>query len=109
VRELAQQVLQDEGYQVLTASSGQRALALAEQHTGPIHLLLTDVIMPGIDGSEVADHLAATRPGLKVLYMSGHMGDAMRHQHVREADVAFLPKPFSPVALARKVRQMLDT
>jgi two-component system cell cycle sensor histidine kinase/response regulator CckA len=109
VLELAQQVLQDEGYQVLAASDGQEALALAAQHNGPIHLLLTDVVMPSMGGREVADRLAAIRPGLKVLYMSGYTGNTIRHHRVRETDVAFLPKPFSPVDLTCKVRQMLDS
>jgi two-component system, cell cycle sensor histidine kinase and response regulator CckA len=109
VLELTQQVLQDEGYQVLTASDGHEALALAARHDGSIHLLLTDVVTPGISGREVADRLAAVRPGLRVLYMSGYTGETIRNYRVRETDTAFLPKPFSPADLTRKVREMLDS
>jgi signal transduction histidine kinase len=108
VRGLAEQVLADYGYRVLAASRGEEALRLAAQSDGPLHLLLTDVVMPGMSGRELAERLHPSKPGLKVLYMSGYTDEAIVRHGVLEEGVEFLQKPFTPQALARKVRQVLD-
>jgi CheY-like chemotaxis protein len=105
VRELAREVLEDYGYAVLEAKDGEEALERAAGHTGSIHLLLTDVIMPRMNGSELVARLTRERP-LKVLYMSGYTETAMIRGSV--PDAPFLQKPFSPLALARTVRAVLD-
>ena len=107
LRELAKRVLGGHGYRVLVAANGVEALKLAEQ-AGPIDLLVTDVIMPGMSGREVALLLSAMRPELKVLYVSGYPDESIVHHGVLEAGIAFLQKPFSPDALARRVRRVLD-
>ncbi|MEK7372462.1 MAG: PAS domain S-box protein [candidate division NC10 bacterium] len=109
LRTLAREVLTRRGYLVLDAADGAEALALAERHPGPIHLLLTDVVMPRVSGRELAEHLAAKHPAMKVLYMSGYTDDAVLRHGVLRSEVAFLQKPFGPGALARKVREILDT
>jgi CheY-like chemotaxis protein len=108
VREVARAVLQSHGYTVLEAHTGPEALQISLQHPGPIHLLLTDVIMPGMSGTALVQDLMQTRGTLKVLFMSGYADDAIVHHGVLDSGVAFLPKPFSPRALARKVRAVLD-
>jgi len=108
VRSLAVRVLQDLGYQLLESTSPEDALEIAERHKEPIDLLLTDVVMPRMSGRKVAEHLALMRPGMKVLCMSGYTDDAIVRHGVLEAGVAFLQKPFTPAALARKVREVLD-
>src|SRR5574341_1682227 len=109
VRRVARETLVRNGYSVLQASQGAAALALAEAHGSPIHLLLTDVVMPGMSGRQLADRLSALRPGLKVLYMSGYTDDGIVRQGMLEPGLAYLQKPFRPDALARKVREVLDT
>jgi PAS domain S-box-containing protein len=109
VRELAQRILQRQGYTLLQARDGQEALQLATSYSGPIHLLLTDVIMPGINGVTLAEQLAHIRSDSKVLFMSGYTDDKIEHHGVLEAGVAFLQKPFSPMDLARRVRAVLDS
>ena len=108
LRELDRQVLMRYGYRVLHARTGPEALALAQAHPGPIHLLLTDVVLPTMSGRELADALKALQPGLRVLYMSGYTSDAVVRHGVAEEHVAFLQKPMSPPDLARKVREVLD-
>jgi two-component system cell cycle sensor histidine kinase/response regulator CckA len=107
VRSLIVGTLELCGFQVLQAGDGLEALRQVAQHAGKIDLLLTDVIMPGMNGKEVADQLAALRPGLKVLFMSGYSGEVIAHHGVLEAGVAYLPKPFTPDMLSAKVREML--
>jgi CheY-like chemotaxis protein len=97
------------GFQVLQAADGQGALRQAAQHAGTIDLLLTDVIMPGMNGKEVADQLAVLRPGIKVLFISGYSGELIAHRGVLDASVDYLPKPFTPDTLAAKVREMLGS
>jgi PAS domain S-box-containing protein len=108
VRTLTRQVLESKGYTAIEARDGQDALHRAERYEGPIHLLLTDVVMPHLGGRELADRLKVSRPGLRVLYLSGYTDDAVVRHGVLEADVAFLQKPFTPAELARKVREVLD-
>ena len=95
------------GFHVLQAADGSGALLAAAQHVGPIDLLLTDVIMPGMNGKEVADRLAALRPGVKVLFISGYSGELIAKAGVLQPGVAYLPKPFTSDVLAAKVREML--
>jgi two-component system cell cycle sensor histidine kinase/response regulator CckA len=108
LRELAEEVLSSRGYTVLQAGSPAEALQLAERHDGPVHLLLTDVVMPGMSGRELADRLLGARPALKALFMSGYTDTAIVHHGVLDPGTPFLQKPFTPDALVRKVRDVLD-
>jgi two-component system, cell cycle sensor histidine kinase and response regulator CckA len=109
VRHLAQGVLTAQGYSVLTAPNGQDALRVAREHKGqPIALVVTDVIMPRMGGKVMAEWLKTTFPDLKVLFTSGYTEDAIAHHGVLDPGVEFLPKPYSPAGLARKVREILD-
>jgi PAS domain S-box-containing protein len=108
VRSLARRTLETMGYRVLEASGGPEALALTRRHAGPIDLLLTDVVMPEMSGSALAEQLVAARPGLPVLFMTGYTDDAVLRHGVSEAGVALLQKPFEPQGLALKVRAVLD-
>ncbi len=105
---LSRRALEAQGYVVLAASDADAALRVVERHGGMIHLLLTDVVMPGLSGRELADRLSAQRPGIRVLYMSGYPGDAVVQHGTLPLGSAFLQKPFSPDGLARKVRDVLD-
>jgi two-component system cell cycle sensor histidine kinase/response regulator CckA len=108
VRVLARTILRKHGYNVLEASDASAALRLSEQFAGAIDLLLTDVVMPHMSGRQLAQQLASGRPQLRVLYMSGYTDDTVLHSGVRQAEVAFLQKPFTPTLLAEKVRAVLD-
>jgi len=108
VRGLARDILHQQGYTVLEAADGDEALRVGREHGGPIHLLVTDVVMPQMGGRELADRLKAGRREVKVLYVSGYTDDAILHQGVSETGTAFLPKPFTAAALAHKVREVLD-
>jgi CheY-like chemotaxis protein len=108
VRNLVRDTLKEDGYIVLEAANSAEALLLSGQHTGPIHLLLTDVVMPGLSGRQLAERLLPLRPELKVLYMSGYTDDAIVRHGVLEPGVAFLHKPFAPQMLTHKVREVLD-
>ena len=108
VRGLARQILEEAGYNVLDARGGDEAIRLCRDLRGPIDLLLTDVVMPEASGKEVADRLTKLRPATCVLYMSGYTDDAIVHHGVVDSDVEFIQKPFTPVALAQKVREVLD-
>jgi two-component system cell cycle sensor histidine kinase/response regulator CckA len=108
VRSLARRVLHSQGYTVLEAGNAYEALQVSAHHAGPIHLLLTDVVMPGASGKVLAEQLDQTRPDMKVLFMSGYTDDAIVHHGVLQAGIDFLEKPFSPMALAQKIRQVLD-
>ena len=108
VRGLARQILEEAGYNVLDARGGEEAIRLCRERPGPIDLLLTDVVMPDTSGKEVAERLTRLRPATRVLYMSGYTDDAIVHHGVLDSDVEFIQKPFTPVALARKVREVLD-
>jgi two-component system, cell cycle sensor histidine kinase and response regulator CckA len=108
VRKFARLALETQGYTVLEAACGQDALRVANGYAGPIHLLMTDVVMPRMGGREVAEALRARHPGLKVLFVSGYTDDAVVRHGIVDATDAFLQKPFAPLALARKVREVLD-
>ena len=108
VRALARHALQMHGYTVLETGQSDQALAIAEQYKETIHLLVTDVVMPVMSGRQLAERLAAIRPGVKVLYMSGYTNDAIIRHGVLQAETAFLQKPFTPSSLAAKVREVLD-
>jgi PAS domain S-box-containing protein len=108
VRKLACKVLEMSGYRVLEAANGGAALLICERHNEPIHLLITDVIMPEMSGRELADRLAQLRPEMKVLYMSGYTDNAIVHHGVLNEGASFIQKPFATHALARKVREVLD-
>jgi CheY-like chemotaxis protein len=109
VRQLVFRVLAGHGYTVLVADSGDEALRLLESRGEPIALLLTDVILPGMSGRELADRLRGRLPGLKVLYMSGYTQNAIVHDGRLDAGVAFLEKPFTPEDLVRRVREVLGS
>jgi len=108
VRELLRNILEIEGYTVLVASHGSEALEICERHEGPLHLIITDVVMPGMGGRQLVERLTAECAEVKVLYMSGYTDDAIVHHGVLNPGVAFLQKPFTPDAVARKVREVLD-
>jgi CheY-like chemotaxis protein len=108
VRVVMGEVLRDLGYQVLEAREGREALAIAASYAGRIDILLTDVVMPGYGGSELRRRLAATRPGLRVLYISGVMDDVIAQHGCADPGAVFLQKPFSPWSLASRLRQALD-
>jgi two-component system, cell cycle sensor histidine kinase and response regulator CckA len=108
VRDLVRQVLQATGYTVLEAANGEQAMQLSHAHQGPIHLLLADVVLPGLSGPEVAEQLAAARPELQVIYMSGYAQDTIRCYGISERQGVFLQKPFAPTTLLTSVRETLD-
>jgi two-component system, cell cycle sensor histidine kinase and response regulator CckA len=109
VRGLARKILEQAGYYVLDTRGAEEAIRLCHELPGPIHLLLTDVVMPERSGKEIAECLAKLRPSTRVLYMSGYTDDAIVHHGVLDSDVEFIQKPFTPIALARKVREVLDS
>jgi two-component system, cell cycle sensor histidine kinase and response regulator CckA len=108
VRELVHQVLDKQGYTLLQAENGSAALQLADTYSPPIHLLLTDVIMPDMNGRVLAERLLQTRSDLKILFMSGYTHEVIARHQILEPGVAFIQKPFSAAALARQVRALLD-
>jgi two-component system cell cycle sensor histidine kinase/response regulator CckA len=108
LREIIRACLEDTGYTVLDAGHGKDAVSVCERHPGAIDLLLTDVVMPGIGGPLLAERLRVLRPHMRTIYMSGYTDDAVVHHGVDAGDLAFLQKPFTAVALACKVREVLD-
>lgn len=108
VRELTGRMLQKLGYRILTAASGAEAIEISRMHPGPIPVLLTDVVMPGMSGRQLADALAEQRPDMKVLFVSGYTEDTIVHHGVLDPNVRFLPKPFSRDALAQMLRDVLE-
>jgi PAS domain S-box-containing protein len=109
VRNLVRTILQEYGYTVLEAYHGAEALRVAIRHEGPIHLLLTDVVMPLMSGRQLADKLAPLRPDMKVIYMSGYTDHTIVHHGILEPGTTFLQKPFTPGALISKLREVLDS
>jgi CheY-like chemotaxis protein len=108
VRAVAREVLRRYGYHVLEARNAGEALLTCERYAQPIHLLLTDVIMPQMSGRELAERLAGLRPGMRVLFMSGYAEGALATGGELKPDIAYLPKPWVPEVLARRVREVLD-
>ena len=108
VRELVDSMLSAQGYNVLVSRDPQDVETICERHAGRIHLLLTDMVLPGMSGREVAKRVGSLRPDVKVLFMSGYTDDALAHSHGFEEPFAFLQKPFSSVTLATKIREVLD-
>jgi CheY-like chemotaxis protein/two-component sensor histidine kinase len=109
VRELAREYLELVGYTVIEAEDGHTALELASMHVGPIQLLMTDVVMPGISGRELAGRVKAIRPDIKILFMSGYTDQSVVHHGILDTDAALLQKPFTMAALAAKLREILNT
>ncbi len=109
IRRMMSAALADYGYSVLLAKDGEEAWETCRDTQEPIHLLISDVVLPGTSGRESAQRLVTMRPGMRVLYMSGYTSNAIVHHGVLEPGLAFLQKPFAPVALLRKVRQILDS
>ncbi len=107
VRELTRETLEANGYRVLSAGHPDQALRIAERYAGPIHLLLTDIVMPKMNGRELAERVVAARPGIEVLFVSGYTNAAISHRKELAGGAAFLEKPFMPGALLRKVRAVL--
>ena len=108
VRALVSTMLGRSGYNVLDADGGERALEIIRAHRGSIDLLLTDVVMPAMNGRVLAERLQALSPATRVLFMSGYSDDAIMRAGVRAAEVGFLQKPFSSAALAAKIREILE-
>lgn len=108
VRRLTRICLERLGYEVIEATGSEEALALCAQHTGKIHLLLSDVVMPRMNGKALAGRVRAFRPGIKVLFMSGYTADVITSRGVLDEGMDFLEKPFTPEGLGRKVRMVLD-
>jgi PAS domain S-box-containing protein len=109
LRRLARQSLETQGYSVIDAPDGTAAIKISQAHKGPIHLLLTDVIMPGMNGRELANQLSPTRPEMRVLYMSGYTENHIGHNGTLDEGITLLQKPFTLPALKAKVREVLDT
>ena len=109
LRRMAARVLTKHGYTVLQAASGLDALRMLEQHPGEIHLLVTDVVMPGMDGRELAGKVRDRRPDIRMLFTSGYTEDAILHRGIEAARVAFLQKPYSPATLAGTIRKVLNS
>ena len=107
VRNLTREILETAGYRVLEAANGAEALRVADEYQQAIDLMLTDVVMPGMSGRELAERLAPLRRAMKILYTSGHTDDAIVKHGVLDPAVPFIPKPFTPVELTAKVRQLL--
>ena len=109
VRELVTAMLASKGYTVLAAERPDDVESICQKHSGNIQLLLTDMILPGVSGREIAKRVGALRPGIKVLYMSGYTDDALIRDHGLDESFAFLQKPFSQGSVAAKVREVLDS
>jgi CheY-like chemotaxis protein len=108
VLDLARDILEAEGYTVLTASDGEEALRMAERHPGPIHALLADVVMPKVNGPELADQLKLARRETKVVFMSGYTTEAIGQYGIMHAGTPFVGKPFTAALLTQKIRGALD-
>jgi CheY-like chemotaxis protein len=109
VRGFATDVLRSSGYQVMEASSGDEATRLFADRHEPIHLLLTDVVLHGMNGRELAEHFVRAFPAASVLFTSGYPDDVTARKGVPRGSVAFLPKPYSPEALTSRVAELLDS
>jgi CheY-like chemotaxis protein len=107
VRETTTRSLLRSGYRVLVAANGDEALRQVDQHQGTIHLLLTDVVMPGMNGRQLAQRLAALYPEIRTLYTSGYTENAIAHGGIIEEGLSFIGKPYTPQALGQKIREVL--
>ena len=107
LRGLTRSLLEASGYTVLEAGLPEAATVIAQQHKGPIHLLLSDMVMPGVNGRSMAAHLATIRPEMKVVFMSGYTG--FTHSGPADSEIALLAKPFTRETLLRKLRETLDS
>ena len=108
VRSVVRSILTRHGYTVLEAAHGAEALRILREHAGPIHLVLTDVVMPSVSGRELVDELRRSHQAMSVLYTSGYTEDAIVRHGVLEPGIAFIQKPFTPTALLAKIRELLD-
>lgn len=108
VRKVTAQILKMQGYKVLEVSNEGDAFSICDQHGGPIHLMITDVVMPEMDGPELAKRLSSLYPEMKVIYMSGYVVDVISHHGILKERVNYIQKPFTVNELARKVREVLD-
>jgi len=108
IRNLILDTLESFGYTLIGAASAEEALQVLQAWNEPVHLLLTDVIMPGMNGRELAEHVMALRPGIRVLYMSGYSGDVIAHRGLLDPDVEYMTKPLTPSRLLKKIREILD-
>jgi CheY-like chemotaxis protein len=108
VRALGKVVLQSGGYTVLEARNGQEAIRVAQEHSGQIDVLVTDMVMPRMSGRQLVNLLAPTRPQMRILFVSGYTDEVVLRHDLLGTGVAFLEKPFTPIGLARKVREVLD-
>ena len=108
VRALCRRILERSGYVVIDAQNAGEALLASEQHDGPIDLMLTDVVMPRMNGGQLAERLVSSRPTMKVVFMSGYTVDPAVRDAITSTSTPFLAKPITPLALATKVRQVLD-
>jgi two-component system, cell cycle sensor histidine kinase and response regulator CckA len=109
IRDLVKKILSNFGYAVLDAKDGEACLKVCQQYPGPIHLLIADLVMTGMNGREVADHLRASRQDIKVLFMSGHDHKKIQNHGGFDAGFGFMMKPFTPETLLRKVSETLGT
>jgi two-component system, cell cycle sensor histidine kinase and response regulator CckA len=107
VREFIVNALSDRGYSVLSAADGEHAIELADRHPGVIDVLLTDVVLPGINGREVADHFVAIRPAIKVIFTSGYAQDLIADRGVLHSSVDYIPKPYTADQIVAKVREVV--
>ena len=107
VRDLAREYLEISGYKVLVAENGAAAVQAASEHKGAIDLIMTDVVMPGLSGSELTKRIEAIRPGIRIMYMSGYTDQAIVHHGILGPDIVLLQKPFTLNALAHKLREAL--
>ena len=108
LRDLVRETLEGSGYRVLSAADGEAAITVAADHSGPIELLLSDVVMPKLSGPELGRRLGAIRPGIRLLFMSGYASGAVSREQLLDPGVGLLEKPFSSKALLRAVRTVLD-
>jgi DNA-binding response OmpR family regulator len=108
LRRLSRRVLAQFGYTVLEAPDGEEALHLAEAYRGPINLVLTDVVMPRLNGHDLAERVRVSHPEARVLFMSGYVDDAVVQHGLQTQSISLLRKPFTPYALAARIREVLD-